>query len=824
MRGSTKVSKNKNKNRFPGGNKQDNYQAKQAVNNPVLSKVKSVIGIASKAVDDNVKISKADYEEYQVLKKSLKNNGEFDTEAIRKSKEKEIDDILANEMQKKREKLEKEAEGSISQLNVEIKEALVRKKDIEIDLKKLKDSYVKVEEDLKRIIDKANADAKKITDKAEKRAEKINESYTVELTAKEAQLEKKEEEHNDKELEINVREKVLKTNESNLAKKEEIYLNSNPDKIISLESEIEQKKLYIEELRSEYFAQQESINHSKTMELKVNGRSFEVLLEENKKLMETISGLEDKCNRFTEYELLEMNRALEEAPLIQKKMDEITRELIKTKGELTRRENSKIELETLKAQMDLIRTLNDHLRQELETNKWALESRVGEVCVALTSIDVDEADEKSDSMIKFENRKTLTSKNLVPKTLFDIVQHVKKFAASQEPALFYEERDIRAYFAGLAASKLTILQGLSGTGKTSLPKIIADAIHSEKQVVPVESSWRDRNELLGYYNDFNRKFTAKEFTCHLYRAGMPHYSDTPFFIILDEMNLSRAEYYFADFLSILEDPNKMNWELKLCDVDLRSLPSKLPDEVLNFIVKDGNSRIVELTKQLYNQEHELLEDNVDQKEKQDLISFLSRNFNQNNDLHHKLLGGPQNLINGNTIKIPENVWFIGTVNRDESTFEISDKVYDRAQVLNFYERAKGERGISIDSIYVPYKTLQNFFKEAIEKRSFDAQLDPLIDKIDKFLRERFEISFGNRITMQMNKFVPVYIAAGLTTGIKADDLKREAIDYQLTNKVLRKLEFKQITKDNLEELKNLFTNENLTKGVEFINRKKQNED
>ena len=110
--------------------------------------------------------------------------------------------------------------------------------------------------------------------------------------------------------------------------------------------------------------------------------------------------------------------------------------------------------------------------------------------------------------------------------------------------------------AGLAASRFTILQGLSGTGKTSLPKIFMEAIDGEKTVIPVESSWRDRNELLGYYNDFNRKFTAKEFTCQLYRAGMPYYNDTPFFIILDEMNLSRVEYYFADFLSVLEDKKK----------------------------------------------------------------------------------------------------------------------------------------------------------------------------------------------------------------------------------------------------------------------------
>ena len=223
--------------------------------------------------------------------------------------------------------------------------------------------------------------------------------------------------------------------------------------------------------------------------------------------------------------------------------------------------------------------------------------------------------------------------------------------------------------------------------------------------------------------------------------------------------------------------------------------------------------------------NELIDGIVDQKEKLELISYLGKYASKSNELHRRLLGGPQKLINGNTIKIPDNVWFIGTANRDESTFEISDKVYDRAQVLNFNKRAKGTKlkGV-VNEIYIPYSMLENLFSSAISVNKFDSETDPLIERIDKQLRDKFKITFGNRITMQLDKFVPVYIEAGKGIGgLKEDDLRREAIDYQLTNKVLRKLEYKQISKENLDELKKIFEDERLFMGAEFIEWKKQNE-
>jgi hypothetical protein len=121
-----------------------------------------------------------------------------------------------------------------------------------------------------------------------------------------------------------------------------------------------------------------------------------------------------------------------------------------------------------------------------------------------------------------------------------------------EKRLYYSERDIRTFLGGLAMSHLHLLQGISGTGKTSLPIAFSRAVGGHYKLVEVQAGWRDRQDLIGYFNAFEGKFYESEFLKALYEAQCPVNRQRIYIIILDEMNLSRPEQYFADFLSKLE--------------------------------------------------------------------------------------------------------------------------------------------------------------------------------------------------------------------------------------------------------------------------------
>lgn len=369
-----------------------------------------------------------------------------------------------------------------------------------------------------------------------------------------------------------------------------------------------------------------------------------------------------------------------------------------------------------------------------------------DACPAFTEIDSKIEEYKMD----LENRRTHLFENL---TLPNLVRFVVDYARECRLHLSYSLEDIATFVAGLGASRLAILQGMSGTGKTSLPKIFAEAILGNCEIVEVESSWRDKNELLGYYNEFSKCFTPKKFTQCLYKARLN--AEIPTFIVLDEMNLSRIEYYFSDFLSLMEH-EEQNRQIKLLNVKLY--------RTLN----------------------------------QEQISYYG-------------------LTEDHTIQIPTNVWFIGTANKDESTFEISDKVYDRAQTMNFNKRAPKVHSFSepLEQRFVSYDRMESLFKEAKENFTFEAEDNQIIQKVEKLLIP-YNISFGNRILKQMEDFVKIYCAC---FGDR-DAVLKDAVEKILLSKVVSKLEYKIV--ENKEALAVQFDKLGLTACSAFV--RKLNED
>src|SRR5690554_6506214 len=141
--------------------------------------------------------------------------------------------------------------------------------------------------------------------------------------------------------------------------------------------------------------------------------------------------------------------------------------------------------------------------------------------------------------------------NMTASDMLNLNQMVDRFInfAASQLKLFYSPKIVSIYFAGMGSSKIIILEGISGTGKTSLPYSMGKFFNNDTSIISVQPSWRDRAEMIGYLNEFTKKFNETDFLKSIYEAT---YRTDLNFIVLDEMNLARVEYYFADFLSVLE--------------------------------------------------------------------------------------------------------------------------------------------------------------------------------------------------------------------------------------------------------------------------------
>lgn len=804
-----------------------------AASNSISAEDKELLDLAKLVVEEGdkdlknliQKLAEKANEEHKLELEGLKNEFTKNLETEYADKVKEIE-ILKEEL----DKLEEETD-SIEQGKIDLERD---RKNLEIDRKNILE---KSEKEAKAKIDVVYREEKAKFEKEQKELEesisdienqkkvfeKGKEAFNEEMASERKKLEKERKEFEEEKTDI---KESFERRDNRLKAKEEEYNNSNPVKIAELESVISNLKDSLIRWEEEYKKLSAQKNELELTKAKIEGYSIEELQQERERLANELDELQNKFSEYTDLKLAEMKLALEDKPKYIDQINQLQSEVASKEHELSRRANVQLEYEQLKEQLGLLRSLNDHLRTELSTTKKMLESSTGDVCPALTQIDTNVDSEKENDLKK--KRDNLKSQS---ESLNSIVNHIITYAASRAKPLFYSKEDIKAFIAGMAASPFAILQGMSGTGKTSLPRIFADAIFGEVNIVPVESSWRDRNELLGYYNDFSKKYTAKEFTCDLYKANTPNYRSVPYFIVLDEMNLSRVEYYFADFLSVLEnDPNE--WKVQLVETDMRQLPNEITPEVRDALANDDSARYVELrliVEKLYPEKGSLDSEaiqNAQAGEKQKLLQFLEEKHFKNIHGSASLVTGPQLLEDGKTITIPENVWFIGTANKDESTFEITDKVYDRAQVMNFKNRAKGTKlDKDIEKKFIPYGTLKTLFNKAKKEFDFDCASNPAINAIDDYLKAHFKVSFGNRILDQINKFVPVYVAASFVSKPKNEAEENvyiyEALDYQITNKVLRKLEYIDMTGEEIEELESKFKNYNLKLALDFLSSKKE---
>lgn len=356
--------------------------------------------------------------------------------------------------------------------------------------------------------------------------------------------------------------------------------------------------------------------------------------------------------------------------------------------------------------------------------------------------------------------------------------------------IYYERNTILDFFALVRTHDFIILAGQSGVGKTKIVKEFACAINAQAYIIPVKPNWMSKEDLLGYYNPIQKQYISTEFLDALFEAE--DNPDKSYFICLDEMNLARVEYYFADFLSKLEDRDHLI-EIQLYSESLHPDLGKLGD-ILNGISPQS-----------------ITPKNIT--EYKNLVAYIDNEYgykSSSSEDYHKLYQQLVPSIRPN-ITIGNNVHFFGTANIDETTYNFSSKVLDRVQVMKFD-----------NPLYMDIKSLklqiENYrtefpFSEGLNKVvniSFDRLGNRLnypdmdldddfcieITELAKFCNSEFDIAIGMRAIRQaLNYLNQIKVLEG-----NDSQAKIIATNGFILHKILPRM---TVTRDQLDKLVDL---------------------
>jgi DNA repair exonuclease SbcCD ATPase subunit len=633
------------------------------------------------------------------LKKSIEINKRL--EAEQKSSE-----ARTKQLEEAAEKTKKQIENDKKALEKELKElAQSRKAHTEEKSELAKRLEVLKEQELEAecgfatkhmsILEKFEEDKEALTEKLELRKVEL-EKEIEELRQSKRSLTQEEKTIFDEQLSA-LTEKENAIADKEIALKQELIKVERKQKLAELSSEEAEK--FKDTLRTEVRTEFLQKISSAENQIQLLNNQIQKYTEAESKLLEKISAYNDLQRQFGDSS---PDQVLKEIQTYKSRVEELTQELngkpsqqieslykeLKKRYESLEQEynSNQAELQENKAlryknQMSVLEL------EQIEKQKQAISkhNELLKVAVDKLSNEVDELINKQQSQTAFpalleldaKLRSRATTENIPSLSTFakELQQRIA-WDEKENKELYYRIEDIHLFIAGLAMSRLHILQGISGTGKTSLAKAFARAVGGACKTIYVQAGWRDKSDLVGHFNAFEKKFYELETLQGLYEAQCPFYEDRPYVILLDEMNLSRPEQYFAQFLSALEmDPN---------------------DRILDLMTTStGNS--------------------------------------------------PKLLIDGRKIKIPKNVWFIGTANHDETTFEFADKTYDRAHVMELPRHStRFEVDKNLEQVAYSYSSLEDAFELAEDKHR--ASVQNLIAALDKsmlaqYLEEDFNVSW-----------------------------------------------------------------------------------
>ena len=306
----------------------------------------------------------------------------------------------------------------------------------------------------------------------------------------------------------------------------------------------------------------------------------------------------------------------------------------------------------------------------------------------------------------------------------EILQHINAYIAAK--GFTFDDGLVENYYLSLKSKPFAILAGTSGTGKTRLVRLFAEAIgataeNGRYKLVSVRPDWSDSSDLFGHV-DLNGKFFPGAIIDFINAAEWD--SDKPYFLCLDEMNLARVEYYLSDILSIIETRGYKG------------------DRVTTDLL---------VSKNYYGADIEAIEKYGE-------------------------------------VRIPDNLYIVGTVNMDETTFPFSRKVLDRANTIEFStvdflvhaEVSTVVEPQQMDLCNDFMKAEYVFFKQCEGEKDFTDKLCIELQEINKIL-EKANAHVGYRVRDEIAFYMLNNKKAGLLS-------ENEAFDNEIMQKILPRIQ------------------------------------
>lgn len=543
-----------------------------------------------------------------------------------------------------------------------------------------------------------------------------------------------------REVAVAAREKVLEIRESALDEE----IGRRTEEIIKgKQAELDVQKQYCKELREKLKSDQLTRNQDELMRQLLGGREPAAIIGELRTNQEIIRGLKEELARRPGEELRrlcdERGRELEEKTaryneLLEKceKMPETEQKLLSQSIEIDALNEEK---ERLEQRFRLLEAHNAQLEEELERFRAASGTAMDweERIRAIKSKPRGEVPMEGDN-IRFMDYE----KNSHP--IDEIAWLDNIVAECAQKGFIFPQRLIYAFHTSLKTaeySPLTVLSGVSGTGKSELPRLYSLFGGLNFFPLPVQPNWDSQEAMLGFFNAVDNVFDAQPILRFLAQTQLKATPDYPFglkdamsLILLDEMNLAHVELYFADFLSKFE---------------------------------------------------------------------LRRGYNKSNVpcLDIKIGAG----MSPYPLPLDRNVLWVGTMNQDETTKSLSDKVIDRGIILHFprpsrlYSRVKIEPLKSYPDKLLPrnaWAAWRPLGGQHEFERAAIQQYKEFVEKINEYLGVVGR-ALGHRVWQSIEAYMANYptvrrcVAAGDQTSPEFRGELNKAFEDQLVQKVMPKL-------------------------------------